>query len=218
MRAGILTWVVMMPMLVNMACQSRRTDVAEELRSHFLRDSLSEIRATDSIRRIAVRNRVDGYRSLLDELSIEDSENESYRVFVEFSWGKSPVGSHLAVHVSKNNGLHQITIKSLPVSAKDGKLRAQKQISEAEFQRIAGMFDAVDFERQPIVEKVDYTVYDASRYYVEQVEAGQYHAISRSDSVDRFIYQILVETLHTASYNNPELINEFDRLANKKID
>ena len=75
------------------------------------------------------------------------------------------------------------------------------------------MFDEVDFEHQPIVEKVDYKVYDGSRYTVEQLEKGQYHVVSRSDSVDRFIYQVLVESLQTASYN-PELINEFERLAN----
>jgi hypothetical protein len=205
-----------MPMLANMSCQNQRADAAEELRSQISQDSLRDISVTDSLQRTAVKGRLGDYRALLGELSIEDLESESYRVFVEFSWGKSPVGSHLAVHVSKNNGVHEIVIKSLPVSAKDGKLRAQEQISDAEFQRIAGMFDAVDFEHQPIVEKVDYKVYDVSRYIVEQLEDGQYHAISRSDSVDRFVYQILIETLRAASYNNPELISEFERLVNQK--
>jgi hypothetical protein len=216
MRTGILIWLLLMPMLANISCQSHRAKEAEEIRSQFLQDSIREVHATDSLRRNALKDRIDGYRALLDELPIENSDTESYRVFVEFSWGKSPVGSLLAVHVSKNNGLHQIVIKSLPVSAREGRLRAQKQISEAEFQKIAGMFDEVDFERQPIVEKVDYKVYDASQYVVEQSEAAQYHAISRSDSVDKFVFQILVAVLHTASYNNPELMNEFERFANQK--
>jgi hypothetical protein len=214
MRTCILAVLTMMATLTNMSCQVRHSEAAQDFRSQRLADSLADLQVADSLRRLALRDRIKDYCTLLEEASIEDSQIESYRFFVEFSWGSSPVGSHLVVHILKTDGLPHINIKSLPASG-TRKLTSQ-QISEAEFQKLAAMFDAVDFESQPIVETVDYQAYDATRYVVEQIEAGHYHGISRSNAVDRFVYQILTETLRAASFDNADLIAEFERLASSK--
>jgi hypothetical protein len=176
-------------------------------------DSVILVQAEDSLRRTALRKRLKKYLQVLGITSMEGSANESYRVIVEFAWGKSPVGSHLVIYAARNEGGGELTVKSLPALEGQKKLNSKEPISHEDFQRIAEIFATADFEHRPVAENVDYVVYDASMYIVEQVAGGRYYGISRSSAVDPFIYQLLIELLNTASEKNIELVNEFERLS-----
>jgi hypothetical protein len=170
---------------------------------------MSYARSLDSLAALDFKARLGDRYLDFDIKAPEKTIDEAYRVHTEFGWGVSPVGAIFSVLAEKSGTRHSMQIYTLP----NGKRSVfTKEITADEFKRISRTFDSIDFENQPLLLKVDFTRYDASKYVLESFKRGSYHAISRSDSVDLYVYKLLADFAAIAGVS-PELVKDFRQKA-----
>lgn len=185
-----------------------RANPQDQVRQEFLEDSIRTVRIQDSLALRSVKRMIAGRLEILDEPPLDSTVEESYRIIVEFSWGKSPVGAMMSVLAQQTPSVPAITIHSFPENKRS---EFKTTLTDAEFSTISNFLDSIGFRDLPVFESVDVTALDANRYFIERMKGGEHYAISRSDSVDRFVFNLLAKLLTAAEFS-PELVTEFLRL------
>jgi hypothetical protein len=187
----------------------------EEARLREL-DSVRKIAHQDSLLEVNINNSLREPLRLIDERRLDSLGTDCFRLMALFAWGVSPAGPVLAIRGCHESSNYTFTIHTFPPGkdptdmSQHRRKSEEKIVTKDEFLRINNALDSIDFESIPEYINVDYSVMDASQYYIERYKNGHYHAIVRVSAVDSFVFKLFAEATEIADMNT-EIVNDFRR-------
>jgi hypothetical protein len=188
--------VFLVAIIVALLCHGCRSDQrVEEARLRKL-DSLRSVVVQDSLREFRINSSLREPLGLIDEPRLDSLGTDCFRLIAVFSWGASPVGPMLSIRGCREDSTYIFTTHTFP-SGKDPNDLSQrrrrqddKNVTRNEFLQISNLLDSLDFENVPTFLELDYSVLDATEYYIERIKNGRYRCIVRASDVDPFVYRL----------------------------